>query len=115
MENKCQMGDEVVATYRSTAVLIDINEPYCLQVNTDIGSGLRTREERSVTSQQIGFLPNGTEVFPLSLPALIMTDETGRQWLSMEQRLGERQLEGWASVSAGAGEYLNFQLCDPDV
>lgn len=115
VENMCQMGDEVVATYRSTAVLMGIDEPYCLQVNTDVGSGLRVREERSVASQQVGFLPNGTEIFPLSLPALIMTDETGRQWLSMEQRSGERPLEGWASVSAGTGEYVNFQLCGPDV
>ncbi len=115
VENKCQMGDEVVATYRSTAVLMGIDEPYCLQVNTDVSGGLRVRQERSVVSQQIGFLPNGTEIFPLSLPAFIMTDETGRQWLSLEQRPGERQLEGWASVSAGAGEYVNFRLCEPDV
>lgn len=115
VENKCQMGDEVVATYRSTAVLMGIDEPYCLRVNTDVGGGLRVRDKRSIASRQIDFLPNGTEVFSLSLPALIMTDETGRQWLSMEQRSGERQLEGWASVSSGAGEYVNFRLCDPDV
>ena len=115
VENKCQKGDEIVATYRSTAVLMGIDEPYCLRVNTDVGSGLRVREERSVASRQIDFLPNGAEVFSLSLPALIMTDETGRQWLAMEQRPGERQLEGWASVSAGVGEHVNFQLCESDV
>jgi hypothetical protein len=115
VENRCQEGNEVVTTYSSTAIQTGIDEPYCLQLNTDVGSGLRIRAGSSIESQQIGFLPNGTKVFPFSLPALVMTDETGRQWISMQQRPGERQLEGWASVSAGAGEYVNFRLCDPDV
>ena len=115
VENKCQSGDEVVTTYSSTAIRNGIDEPYCLGINTDVGSGLRIRAERSVASQQIGFLPNGTEIFPSEFPALIIKDETDRQWLSMQQRLGERQLEGWASVSAGPGEYVNFRLCDSDV
>ena len=115
VENRCQEGDNVITTYSSTAIRTGIDQPYCLQVNTDVGSGLRVREERSVTSQQIGLLANGTKVFPVSLPALVMTNETGRQWLSMQQRPGERQLEGWVSVSAGVGEYVNFRLCAPDV
>ncbi|MBT9317235.1 SH3 domain-containing protein [Leptothoe spongobia] len=115
VENRCQEGDKVVTTYSSRATLRAIDEPYCLQVNTDVGSGLRLREERSVESRQIGFLPNGTEIFPLSLPASIMTDETGRQWLLMEQRSDRTQLEGWASISSGIGEYVNFRLCSPDV
>ncbi|MEM9808218.1 MAG: hypothetical protein AAF959_23370, partial [Cyanobacteria bacterium P01_D01_bin.56] len=77
VENRCQEGDDVVATYSSTAVLLEIDEPYCLIVNTDVGNGLRVRQDATITAQQIGFLPNGTEVFPGSLPALIVTDKTG--------------------------------------
>lgn len=107
VENKCQIGDESVATYGSTAILTGINEPYCLRVNTDMGSGLRVREDSSVESPQIGFLANGAEIFPGSIPALIDTDETGRQWLWIQQ--------GWVSISAGEGKYVNFRLCPSDV
>ena len=110
VENKCQVSNEVVATYSSTAILNEIDEPYCLIVNTDIGSGLRIRQEATVTATQIGFLPNGTELFPGSLPALIITDKTGRQWMWMQQ--GEQ--EGWSSISAGAGDHINFRLCPSD-
>ncbi|MGD1857414.1 MAG: hypothetical protein ACFB2W_24525 [Leptolyngbyaceae cyanobacterium] len=104
VENKCQIGNETVATYSSTAVLADIDEPYCLRVNTDVGSGLRVRRDPTVMSPQIAFLPNGNEISPESFPVLIDTDATGRQWLWLSQN-------GWASISSGAGEYINFQLC----
>ena len=115
VENKCQSGDEVVTTYSSTAIHNGIDAPYCLEVNTDVGNGLRIRADGRIASQQIGFLPNGTQLFPNSLPAIIMTDETGRQWLSFQQRSGNRQLESWVSVSAGPGEYINFRLCGSNI
>ncbi|MEM1256171.1 MAG: hypothetical protein AAGI69_27350 [Cyanobacteria bacterium P01_H01_bin.21] len=115
VENKCQIGDEVVTVYSSTAIRNGIDEPYCLEVNTDVGSGLRIRAERRVTAQQIGFLPNGTRIFPSSLPTSIMTDETGRQWLSLQQHSEDIQLESWASVSAEPGKHVNFRLCEASV
>lgn len=107
VENQCQVEGQVVATYVSTAILKDMEEPYCLKINTDVGNGLLVRRGATVTAQQIGFLPNGTEIFPGGAPALVGMDETGRQWLSVTQGTQD----GWVSISAGEDDYVNVQLC----
>ncbi|MEM1239528.1 MAG: hypothetical protein AAGI45_06800 [Cyanobacteria bacterium P01_H01_bin.26] len=103
VKTRCLVGDETVGLHTSRAIPSDIETPYCLQVQTDEGSGLRIRADFSVESQQVGFLPNGTKLFPDDLPISIITNTAGRQWLAVP--------EGWASISAGAGEYVNFQRC----
>ncbi|MEO0352913.1 MAG: hypothetical protein AAF282_22980 [Cyanobacteria bacterium P01_A01_bin.15] len=103
VKTRCLTGDETVGLNTRTAVPTDIESPYCLQVQTDKGSGLRIRADFSVESQQVGFLPNGTQLFPEVLPIAIITNTAGRQWLSVPN--------GWASISARAGEHVNFQRC----
>ena len=110
VEQGCRVGrDEFVATSYSTAVQSDLDVPVCLLVKSDIGNGVRIRAEPTLVSSQVGLLRNGTEIFQESLPAQIITDPSGRLWLSVQQG----RLDGWASLADRVGGHVNFQMCSP--
>ncbi|MEO0826438.1 MAG: SH3 domain-containing protein [Cyanobacteria bacterium J06635_15] len=109
VEQGCRIGDTFVATSHSTAVLSGLASPVCLTVQSDIGNGLRVRAEPTLLSRQLGALSNGTETLQENLPALIVTDTTGRLWLSVQQD----RLAGWASLANREGGYVNFRMCSP--
>ena len=107
----CQVEGQFVETHASRAVQAGLKTPVCLRVQSDIGNGLRVRQEPKISSRQLGTLRNGEEAFYRFVPALIIPDSSGRQWIKV-QRGG---LEGWASLRSGEGEHVNFRLCPSDV
>ena len=111
VEYGCKVEEKFVATHPSTAVqrrLAERGRPVCLQVQSDVGNGVRLRQEPTLSSPQVGSLVNGHKLLQETLPALILTDSTGRQWLAVQQGA----LDSWASLTAQAGEHVNFRLCD---
>ncbi|WP_019508724.1 SH3 domain-containing protein [Pleurocapsa sp. PCC 7319] len=111
VEFGCQVEGQFVVTQTSRAIQVGLDDRVCLQVQSDFGNGLRVRQEPKISSRQVGTLRNGEEVFYMPPPALIITESRGRQWINVQQ--GE--LDAWVSLSTGEGEYVNFQLCLPDV
>lgn len=110
VEQGCRINDTFVATSHSTAVQSSLDVPICLIVQSDIGNGLRVREEPMLASPQVGILGNGTKILQTSLPAVFTTDATGRFWLAVQQN----QLVGWASLADREGGHINFRLCAPN-
>ena len=85
-------------------------EPHCLVVKSDVGSGLRLRKERRINSPILGNLPNGSRLYFSTFPNSPSTDETGRQWLSLEWL--NQEPVGFVSVSEKVGTYVNLAMCD---
>ncbi|MEM8640009.1 MAG: SH3 domain-containing protein [Cyanobacteria bacterium P01_G01_bin.54] len=106
VENGCLINGEMYTSGPLVAVNVALNNQACLQVNADIGNGLVLRKEPSTSSEVLGILPNGTTVGVESLPHAIYTDQTGRQWLRVDQ-----PQFGWVSAAARAGAYINLQRC----
>ncbi|AFY39694.1 hypothetical protein Lepto7376_3497 [[Leptolyngbya] sp. PCC 7376] len=108
VEYRCSINDEPFATHIMTAVKTDISYPVCLQVQSDIGNGLRLRQDNNLSAPIIGILTNDSKVYDQSSPALIIPDTTGRQWLLLQQN---HQENAWVSLSEKEGAHINFRLC----
>lgn len=102
----CQVEGKFVITYLSTAVLNDLAYPVCLKVQSDIGNGLRVRQEPTLLSQYIGYLSNGEKI-QAGLPASITSDTTGRFWIFIQHN----SLRGWTSLTENKNAHINFQRC----
>lgn len=106
IEHGCLINGEMYTSGPLVAVNAALNHHVCLEVNADMGKGLILRKEASTSSEVLRILPNGTTVGLASLPHSTYTDQTGRQWLRVDQ-----PQFGWVSAAAQAGAHINLQSC----